>query len=106
MKMKPVEDKFWVARVGEQVKWLPDDYIGPPGMVAIIELDEVPPNLLIFIKNFVIVGIWDRSDPDSIDTATRPECDAVLHHTGEGPEQTMGRAWVDAAIAKVHKSFH
>lgn len=88
---------------------LPDNYIGPDGMCAVMVLSFVPPDTLVFVKNFKVVEIWTREtmarvdDPHIEATNMSGKYDAILCSPTCSPEKIMGQDWMDEAIKDSRK---
>lgn len=106
---KKPEEGYFYPTPGLKLDWLPENYAGPEGTIAVLEYDEIPSNLMIFIKDGTIVHVWDRTDPSTtpdVRRDRRPKVDGVLVNTDSGPAASMGKEWVDNALAKAKKLFH
>lgn len=90
--------------VGEMVaEIVGENYAGPPGTVAVLEYDDFPEGLMVFLKNAKIVAIRMRDD-EKISPA-RGEYDGIMIRASEGPEATMGKEWLENSLAKAKKKF-
>lgn len=80
-----------------------ENYAGPPGTVAILQYDDFPENLLVFLKKSKIVAVYLRGGGEEF--PGRGEYDGIIVRTSQGPEATMGKEWCDDSEAKAKKKF-
>jgi hypothetical protein len=80
---------YWAAAPGQRCPWLLDGYQGPQGTVAVAMFPEIPEEMIIFIKDHMVI---DTIDPDERGIKKGPEkgtYDAILVNPNSAPSREM-----------------
>lgn len=82
---------------------LPENYQGPPDTVCVIASDSCPRDIMMFVKDRIVIAIFDRSidDPDTM--PKRGDYDAVFMNTKESPQAVMGKKSIEEAQTAYRK---